>query len=238
MGGPASEGGGAEARPLHDATFREGYFLAKYEVVVAAYDACQEAGVCTAPSVADWASLRGLNRTSDGRHDHPQNGLRWQQAREFCAWLAPGGRLPSEAEWEYAATGCVHSVYPWGDAPEPSCSEGNAVFNDDPNGALDSAGCGALGTWPAGSMPAGASAIGALDMAGSLGEWVEDCWHEDYAGAPEDGSAWSEDCVGTSRVLRGGFFGSVAAYVRTAERATGDPDARWASRGARCLRGL
>jgi len=235
MGRPESEAGQPNELPQHTVTFAQGFFIAKYEVGVQTYEACEAVGSCTAPSVADWnANGLGVNRTSNGRGSHPQNGLQWQQAQEFCVWL--GGRLPSEAEWEYAAKGPVHRKYPWGDTPEPTCANDTAVFNETLN--PPTAGCGTGGTWPVGSKPAGASWCGALDMAGNILEWVEDGWHDSYTGAPTDGSAWVSSPSQPTRVQRGGsVLSNASSSIRSVYRTHAEPtDPSTVYRGARCLR--
>jgi formylglycine-generating enzyme required for sulfatase activity/subtilisin-like proprotein convertase family protein len=208
MGAPAGEThSNTDERPVHTVTFAQGFFVAKYEVTVAQYAACQTVGACTAPGSGNTGATQ------------PRDQIDWAQAGAVCGWL--GGRRPSEAEWEYAAKGPVHRLYPWGDEPA-SCDR--AVYS----------GCG--GVQPVGSKPAGASWCGALDMAGNLWEWVADWYHSDYNGAPTDGSAWV-DPPGSSRVLRGGSFGTFASGLRSAGRYYYSPTSRGASIGARCFRG-
>ena len=235
MGGPVAEGGPDDERPIHPVAIEKGYLIGKNEVLVEQYEACREASpnLCTAPSTADSGYAWGTNSSANGRRYHPQNGLNWHQAGDFCAWLAPWGRLPTEAEWKLAASGPTHRIYPWGDSPEPTCENGLAVLNDEGN--VEGFGCGQGGTWPAGSLLAGAAWCGALDMGGNLWEWTADWYHDNYNGAPPDGSAWL-DPVGTNRVTTGGAFDS--DQVRTARREKGQPDYEGATIGARCLRPL
>ena len=94
-------------------------------------------------------------------------------------------------------------TYPWGES-EPTCD------------TTQEYGCPG-DTLPVGSLPAGASPFGVLDMAGNVWEWVQDCYHSSYADAPVNGEAWTTDCS-SSRVRRGGSFGYDAAYVRAAGR--------------------
>jgi len=214
--------------PVHDVTFAEGFWIGKYEVTVAQYGACAE---CTEPSVDGWPG-QGLN-TADDRPTHPQNGLQWQQAVDYCTWR--GMRLPTEAEWEYAAKGPVHRRYPWGDEPEPTCANDTANF-DEPNNA---AGCDGNGTMAVGSKPAGASWSGALDMAGNVWEWVEDRWHQSYADdgtRPDDGSAWTENPTNSHRVYRGGSYANQPEAMRAAQRNSDPPTHRSSHIGCRCLR--
>ncbi|MBM4321534.1 MAG: hypothetical protein FJ125_16715, partial [Deltaproteobacteria bacterium] len=238
MGSPDGEDGRGEAEgPVHPVTFARGFFLGKYEVTVARYEACaaEVPELCTTPSTVHWDGLGwGLNRIAGGRGSHPQNGLTWDQAQAFCSFS--GGRLPSEAEWEYAASGPVHRRYPWGEAAA-DCTR--AVFADD-GGDVRPWGCdpceaaGCSGTQPVGSVPAGASWCGALDMCGNVREWVEDWYHEGYLGAPADGSAWLSP-TGTRRSVRGCSFWNNP--MRTYGRGSGGSPAM-ADHGVRCVRPL
>ena len=233
--GSEGEGGGSDEVPVHPVTLSKGYFIGKYEIVVAQYEACKAAlpGKCTPADTTDWPGTQGTNTSGGGKGEHPQNGLTWQQAKDFCGWVAPGGRLPSEAEWEYAATGPVHLKYPWGNSPDPTCDNDTAVFNE--AGGVGGYGCSQGGTWKAGSKTAGASWSGALDMSGNLWEWNEDWYHNTYSGAPADGSAWV-DPSGSTRVLRGGGFSHDAVNMRSAKRSSSTPGNRGAHIGARCWR--
>lgn len=226
-------------RPVHTVTFVQGFYFAKYEVTTRVYEACEAAAACTAP---DTGGVDGLNRSTNGRALHPQNGLSWEQAGEVCAWL--GGRRPSESEWEYAAKGRDgHRRYPWGDTPEPTCDNDTAVFTGDATGAhpddAGEPGCGVGGTWQVGQKPEGASAVGALDMAGNAIEWVEDCCvdmcFDGYpAATPTDGSAWS-GCASPGRVTRGGSYIDAAISIRASSRSSAFQAAALET-GARCVR--
>ncbi|MCY4026289.1 MAG: formylglycine-generating enzyme family protein [Acidobacteria bacterium] len=122
----------------------------------------------------------------------------WEDARAYAEWLsAETGeryRLPSEAEWEYAARAGTTTAYSWG------ADIGQNRANCD--------GCGSRWdneqTAPAGSFAA--NAWGLHDMHGNVWEWVEDCWHDSYAQAPADGSAWTRGGDCGRRVLRGGSW--------------------------------
>jgi formylglycine-generating enzyme required for sulfatase activity len=242
LGAPADEAGSADAeRPVHTVRFVEGFFLAKYEITTAEYEACVGAtGRCTAPSTTDDnAAGWGANGSGQGRGDHPQNGLTWQQARDLCAWRAPGGRLPTEAEWEYAASGREHRVWPWG-AAAPTCVE--AVFDPGgtagrPWGCADCPDYSCSGTRRVDDPddPGAASAVGAAHMAGNVAEWVQDAWHATYASAPQDGSAWGSASGGTG-LLRGGDFTAFEGGLRSAARVQAGAGVRKATIGARCVR--
>jgi formylglycine-generating enzyme required for sulfatase activity len=243
MGSPSSETGHQSSEdPNLTVTFAKGYLIGKYEVTVAEYEACLANGKCTTPSTVDWDGLGwGTNTSSNGRGSHPQNGLTWDQAGAACLWL--NGRLPSEAEWEYAASGPVHRKYPWGNSPEPTCSNNTAVFSElstweRPWGcnACTSAGC--SGTSAVGSKTDGASWCGALDMAGNVWEWCQDSWHDNYIGAPTDGSAWMQPNSDYG-VAHGGSFGPEASFLRSSTRAYRPlRGGHYSYYGARCLRPL
>ncbi len=258
MGSPDGEVGGRdEDRPVHRVTLAYGFFIMKYEIVVAHHMECERDGSCTRPQIRSGWDGDGWNVNGGGRDSHPQNALTPQDARRFCAWAAPGGRLPSEAEWEYAATGPVHRKYPWGDTPEPDCD--HAVFDPDGSGTRPF-GCnscttdGCSGTQPVGSKPAGASYVGALDMAGNVVEWCEDCSTADYDlnddgdvldgppyDAPLDGSAWRDLPAGVacSHIeVRGGVFSMNAQHLMSALRNGATDTHSAASIGARCVRPL
>ena len=230
------------ATPVRTVTFSYGFLVAKYEAVVAAYEACEASGICTPPSVADHdPTSTGLNRSTGDRSLHPQNGVTWDQARTFCAWLE--GRLPSEAEWEFAVNGAdVHRVFPWGDEPGATCAR--AVVNDAYASPCDAActagvGCATGGTFPVGARPNGVSARGLLDTVGNIAEWTEDCVHDDYVGAPTDGSAWSTACTSaTGARFRGGAYhhGSPQTILTVAGHYRNSKTLRSAVMGVRCVR--
>ena len=235
MGSPSGEvGRNLYEDPNHEVTFANGFLIGKYEVTAAQYEACMSASpeTCSAPSVLDWdgCAALGVNTSGKGRSGHPQNGLTWSQAGAVCTWL--GGRLPSEAEWEYAAKGHVHRKFPWGDRPDPTCTNSTANFDSGGN-----CGCGVGGTVVVGSNLAGIAWSGALDMAGNVAEWVEDWFHDSYTGAPADGSAWLEP-TGEWRVSRGGSFMVGARDVRSSGRENVAPSSRYSVQGVRCVRPL
>lgn len=154
----------------------------------------------------------------------PMNSVTWYEAQAFCLW--DGGRLPSEVEWEYAATGGFEWTTPWGPAPVDT---NHAVYGCLGDGK---SGCATLGAdiVPVGSRPAGAGRWGHLDLAGSMAEWVADAHGTPYpAGDP------CADCVrtmGPERVTRGGAWRSEAIV----ERGGYEPDGYDYELGFRCAR--
>jgi formylglycine-generating enzyme required for sulfatase activity len=141
----------------------------------------------------------GEFQPKDGYADHPVIMVSWYGAKAYAEWA--GGRLPSEAEWEYAARGPEGHVYPWGDE-DPTCQL--AQYEGCPGGTV-----------AVGSFPQGASWCGALDMAGNVWEWTRSLFRS-YPYDPDDGREveWGTE----SRVARGGaFYGNVRS-ARCADR--------------------
>jgi formylglycine-generating enzyme required for sulfatase activity len=157
------------------------------------------------------------------------NCVTWHQAKRYCEKWA-GGRLPSEAEWEYAARSAGQAItYPWGDE-KATCHY--AVMNVDAH----TAGCDTGRTMEVCSKKPGNTDQGLCDMAGNVWEWVEDDWHYNYKGAPDDGSAWLDDPRGSDRVVRGGSFVNAAGYLRAANRNVVGPSVYNFFNGFRCAR--
>ena len=141
--------------------------------------------------------------------DHPVVCVNHGDAEAFVRWLnaetGGGYRLPTEAEWEYAARAGTTTAYPWGDSMQPR--RANCRESDCQDGFAN--------TSPVGSFPA--NAFGLFDMHGNVWEWVQDCWNSNYQGAPNDGSAWlTGDC--SRRVLRGGSWLGGADWLRSSYR--------------------
>ncbi len=207
-------------QPVHSVTAPT-FEMTKTQVTVEQYAECVTAGTCTAPLTDS-----DCNWEDPDYEDHPVNCINWHQAKEFCEWA--GGRLPSEAEWEYAArSGGQDITYPWGNETA-TCDY--AVMWDGVNG------CGTNRTWPVCSKPAGNTDQGLCDMAGNVWEWVEDDWHDSYNGAPDDGSAWVDEPRSSMRGLRGGSFINQPNDVRAPMRTVSDPSEYYPFVGVRCAR--
>jgi len=155
--------------------------------------------------------------------------ISWNDAKAYIAWLnektGENYRLPTEAEWEYAARAGTTMLYSWG--------------NDI---GINNANCGGScgdsfsNTAPVGSFPS--NAFGLYDMHGNVWEWVEDCWHDSYMGAPSDGSAWVKGCTSSERVLRGGSWSSIPVYLRSVYRISAIGNTRRSGYGFRIARTL
>jgi formylglycine-generating enzyme required for sulfatase activity len=216
---------------LQHAVALSGYCIDKTEVTVAAFKDCVAAQKCTATGV-QVAMKNGCNYADQS--DHPINCVDWDQAATYCRWA--GKRLPTEAEWEYAARGSDGRMYPWGNempsgrllnACGDECSMGSGMY---------AASDGWKETAPVGSFPDGASPFGVLDMAGNVWEWTSD-WYGGYPAAGVVNPKGAER--GTTRVLRGGGWHSVVtSWVSAASRSWYGPSVHDSYVGFRCARGL
>jgi len=161
----------------------------------------------------------GEFRPKIGYADHPVMEVSWYGAAAYCEWA--GARLPTEAEWEYAARGPEGYTYPWG-TRDPACDL--AQYND----------CSGR-TVPVGSLPDGASWCNALDMAGNVWEWVADWYDGDYyQRSPSQNPLGPEE--GDERVLRGGTWSFDPVSVRSAGRFWLHPINRGDCHGFRCAK--
>lgn len=205
-------------RPAHRVTIGHAYALAKYPVTVAQWNACADAGACSR-----------LPTDSNPAKNAPARDLSWDDAQQYVKWLSKISgrpyRLPTEAEWEYAARGGTDTRYWWGN----EMRKGTANCKDcgPPWGAKAPA--------DVGSFPA--NPFGFFDMAGGVWEWVSDCWHNSYKGAPNDGSSWDEPNCQT-RVVRGGSWRDGADYMLTATRFKYDSSVRYNANGFRVARDM
>lgn len=219
-----------DEQPQHLVSFGRGILVGKYEVTTEIYQACRDAQKCGNPR-----TCTDSTNSVQTAPDHPQNCLAYADAVAVCTFL--GGRLPTEAEWEYSAHGKSYSRYPWGDQP-PVCKL-HAWFWE---GLPSLNGCGTGGTAVVDATTEGSSPIGALSMGGNVLEWVADCYHSSYTGAPSDGQlAWESSDCSLGRVLRGGSFAEVDSLMRTTSREqVGEIPStiKVGKIGARCVREL
>jgi len=196
-------------QPQHP-VYLDAFRISKYEITNAQYAQCVRATVCSEPEeLAYYEDTDYAN--------HPIAYVSWHNAKTFCTWM--GGRLPTEAEWEYAARGPDGRIYPWGNDP-PTCAR--AQFGE----------CGRH-TVPVGTRSDGASWCGAEDMAGNVWEWVNDRYDGDYYRVSPDSNPPGPDS-GSSKVLRGGGWHDGWLYVRAANRGNYYPDDRDVNIGFRC----
>ena len=212
--------------------------LDRHEVKVADYKACVDAGKCGAPQVV-WSDAQALcNYGRPGAESDPVNGVTWQQAVAYCAFT--GGRLPSEAESEFAARGrcpdssdlpagkAIQATYPWGEAPA-TCAF--AVLAE---GGKN--GCGLGTTAAVGSKAEGESGLGVRDLIGNVWEWTADHYDASYY-ATSPAKNPKGPASGTTRVLRGSSFFAAATDPSSPEswrRKQSIPTAAGHSIGFRC----
>jgi len=186
----------------------EPFELSKTEVTVSQYARCVDGGACDVERVKtpDWGDPLQCNWDHPDRLDHPMNCVSWRQALDYARWV--GGRLPSEAEWSFAAQGGREAPqeglrYPWG---QKSRGCGYAVLHHRTRGD----GCGEGGSASVCSALKGNSPQGLCDLAGNVWEWMTDEYHPSYQDAPVDGSAWAlfplDRWSQVERALRGAAF--------------------------------
>jgi formylglycine-generating enzyme required for sulfatase activity len=214
----------------HRVVLTHGFCMDASEASVRDFARCVEAGVCKEPWKGDPYS------TYPSRLDYPVNMVSWGKARSYCEWS--GKRLPTEAEWEWSATGPEQSRYPWGNEPEPSCDYVDYTKFGAPKWeAGGDIGCGGGGPSPVGSHPKGDRLWpgGALhDLAGNVWEWVEDSYAPLAVDPVTDPVVRTPSAV---HVLRGGGWNrSYAAMVVTYRGAAHD-SYQVPALGFRCVRG-
>jgi formylglycine-generating enzyme required for sulfatase activity len=204
-------------QPVHSVVIGKPFAIGRNEITYEQWDACVAEGGC-----GGW-------RPDDhgrGRTNLPVSDVSWTDARAYLDWLSGKSghayRLPSEAEWEYAARAGSTADYWWGDAAG--------------TGHANCRGCGGDGR----ASPVGSYApngFGLYDVAGNIAEWVEDCWNDTYAGAPRDGAA-KETGFCKQRVVRGGSFDAGSRFVRSASRFLNQAGLRYYTNGFRVVRDL
>jgi formylglycine-generating enzyme required for sulfatase activity len=215
MGSPKGEPGrSADEGPQHTVTIARPFAVGRFSVTFDEWDACAAEGGCNQMEV-----LAGLGkvirpyRPSDegwGRGRRPVINVSWDDAKAYVAWLSQKTgkpyRLLTGAEYEYATRAGTQTAYPWGDTI-----------------GTNNANCHACGSqWDARqTAPVGSFApngFGLYDMVGNVEEWMEDCYHESYVGAPTDGSAWIEGADCSNRIVRAGSWFFAPAFLRSAKR--------------------
>lgn len=213
-------------KPRHQVTIRQGFYLGKYEVTRGQWQAVMGTTVLQQVEKAgpSW-SLSGEQGDS-----YPMVFVSWNEAQEFTEKLNAmhdgySYRLPTEAEWEYAARAGTTTAFAFGDSlgSDQANFGGNHTYNDK--------GRSRPGPTPVGSLQP--NAWGLYDMHGNVYEWCLDWYHDSYKGAPSDGSAWLSG--GDAKVIRGGAYGSNAGNVRSAARHMFPPDTRTGSLGFRVV---
>jgi formylglycine-generating enzyme required for sulfatase activity/class 3 adenylate cyclase len=196
-------------KPPHQVTIKP-FAISQYPISVREWNECATAKACAF--------------VATGKDDAPIANVSWSDAKQFVAWLAGATRkayrLPSEAEWEYAARGGTQTKYWWGDQFQPGMA--NCKNCTDIAAAEQPVKVGSFKPNP----------FGLYDMGGGVDQWVEDCWHKNYQGAPSDGSPWVEGSC-ASHVIRSGSWKNDARYARPANRDSYDTNVRYPTHGFR-----
>jgi len=202
-----------DEKPIHEVTIGYEFGVGQYQVTFAEYDKFCDATKREKPSDVGW-----------GRGNRPVINVNWNDAKAYCDWLSEqtgeNYRLLSEAEWEYACRAGSTGKYCFGDDVNQL---GNYGWYDKNSGNQ---------THPVGEKKA--NKFGLYDMHGNVWEWCEDVWHDNYQGAPVDGSAWmSGDSL---HLLRGGAWFLSDDYLRCAGRSGFDTSNWYGSGGLRISR--
>jgi formylglycine-generating enzyme required for sulfatase activity len=224
MGSPDTERGRSESEgPVHSVTLTNDFYIGETEV-----------------TQAQWQAVMGSNPASDYGvgPDYPVYNVSWNDITQPNGFLEKlevqssynGFRLPTEAEWEYACRAGTTTRFYFGDSLDctdacTDCAAGAMPGNR--SAFMWYCWSDGLSGYPTGAKISGSllpNDFGLCDMHGSLWEWCQDYWHDNYSGAPTNGGPWLEH-VGSRvlRVVRGGDWGSGAWYCRSAMRYTGDP---------------
>jgi formylglycine-generating enzyme required for sulfatase activity len=219
LGSPEAEPGHEDCEsPQREIAIARPFALGRTAVTFAEWDAYAVETGDVSPADEGW-----------GRDDRPVVNVSWHDAQRYVAWLrkctGQAYRLPSEAEWEYAARAGTTTAYHWGDM----IGTGNA------NCVGSGCGFGGRATMPVARFAP--NAFGLYDMLGNVWEWVEDCWNEFHIRRPLDGTPWrTGDCE--RRVLRGGSWCDPPRLIRTAARNRNAAEFRCNDYGFRVARDL
>jgi formylglycine-generating enzyme required for sulfatase activity len=209
--------GDSSERPVHRVKLNQ-FALGQYEITVAQWKSCVAAKRCEA-----------ISQIATSPDATPMHNLSWDDAAAYVEWLSERTgkhyRLPSEAEWEYAARAGTGAAYWWGEgesAQYASCKDCGGTFGKlAPPSAAD-------------LLP---NPFGLVGMNGGVSEWVADCWKPTYDGAPKDGSARAlGNC--SNRVLRGGSWRNDHKHITATMRGFYDHDVRYLDNGFRVARDL
>ena len=237
-----SNNGDSDEKPVHEVCL-QGFWMGKYEVTNAQYRRFKKDH--------DSQSYEGKSLNGD---DQPVVMVSWNDAQAFLKQLNAAAsvethgraslqfRLPTEAEWEYAARGGTEKIRYWGDDPKhtQACAYANVADQSAKklwtNWTVHECDDDYAVTAPVGRFQP--NAFGLYDMLGNVWEWCQDTYHENYNGAPNDGSAWgSLGDEKANRLLRGGSWYDSPSNCRSANRSRNDPDGRYNNIGARVVVG-
>ncbi|KZN12363.1 formylglycine-generating enzyme family protein [Marinomonas sp. TW1] len=203
-------------KPVHEVDIPNGFYISKYEVTFDQYDKFAQSTGRTQPLDNGW-----------GRGTRPVINVSWYDAKAYTAWLSEQTgqeyRLPTEIEWEYSARADSNTAFWYGNEVKPGYS------------VCDSCGSqwDAVSTGPVGSQAS--NPLGLFDMHGNVAEWIEDCYHDSYEGAPTSNQVWLDNQC-DNRVLRGGSWFDIPRVGRSATRYRAQPDLKASNWGFRVVR--
>ena len=237
MGAPEEEeGSGPDERPVHQVDFAAPFAVGVHEVTFAQWDACVAAGGCDGYSPASIGEGATAPHEGPARANRPVMEVNWEDVQGYVAWLSARTgetyRLPSEAEWEYAARAGTQTPFHFGATISTNQAnyDGRTAYGEGSVGEMR------WDTLPVGSFPANAWRL--HDVHGNAAEWTQDCfdWSRwTYDGAPTDGSAREEgDCA--DRVVRGGNWADAPGSLRSASRISWPASTRIGVIGFRVVR--
>jgi formylglycine-generating enzyme required for sulfatase activity/predicted Ser/Thr protein kinase len=248
QGSAAVAAGSRFEQPRHAVTISAPFGIGVHEVTVGEFMEFAEATKLESAGCAtyegDWRVNPALGWQDPGFPQtaaHPATCVSWDEAAAYAAWLSQKSgheyRLPTASEWEYAARSGQDIETPWGRDATAACKSANvadaAAARRYPGWRVQPCSDGFVHSAPVGSFAA--NAFGLKDTLGNVFEWVEDCWVDDYSGAPTDGSArTSGTCA--ERELRGGSWFTTPAHLRAQYRNRFEPDHRSNSIGFRLVR--
>jgi len=221
MGATPNEAASAsDEMPRHAVEISKTLAVSRFEITFEEWDACVALAGCDFRPADD----------GFGRGRRPVINVSWNDIQRYIAWISRRTRKPyrllSEAEWEFAARAGSTTAFSWGD------NVGSGMANCKSCGSRwDN-----VQTAPVGSFPP--NSFGLYDMEGNVFEWVQDCYHKDYIGAPADGAAWEMPCPEGHRILRGGAWGEAPANLRVAHRDYETASVRGGGVGVRLARVL
>ena len=196
--------------PVRTVTISRPIAMGKYPVTFGEYDRFVDDMSSRSLQILSGKMPESPDDEGWGRGARPVINVSWEEARAYAAWLGEQTgqryRLPSEAEWEYAARAGTETAYSWGDE----------IGVNRANGCDSGSKWSGKRTSPVGSFEH--NAFGLYDLHGNVWKWVEDCWHRNYEGAPSDGSAWTSGCDIAMHVVRGGSWLYDPRDMRSANR--------------------
>ena len=205
-------------KPAHQVAITAPFAIGKFEVTVQQWNACVTANGC-----------QKVVQATNANPSAPVRDVSWDDAQQYVKWLSmlsgEAYRLPTEAEWEYAARGGAATAYWWGDkmaAGKANCKDCGPPWSDKA---------------PANAGSFVPNGFGLYDTSGSVWEWVADCWHNNFKDAPADGRAWDEPGCRV-RVIRGGSWREGTPYMVASTRFKYDASVRQAQNGFRVARSV